>query len=82
MTLVRRTSEGITEMKKVQIGIMASLLSVAVSATSEAAPVTFTNEAAFLAAAASIPLSFEGLEGLVASPSPLSLGPITLEAVS
>jgi hypothetical protein len=57
-----------------------ALLLVAVGSESTlAAPVTFTTEAGFQAAASGITLSFEGFEGLpLLSPSPYDLGPLSL----
>src|SRR5262245_48399217 len=66
-------------MKKFQVVVLAVLFSVGMKVTNaDATPVTFTSEAAFLAAAAGIPLAFQGFETLVDGPSPTTLGPITL----
>lgn len=54
-------------------------LALSVTSGSQAAPMTFTTEAAFLAAATGIPLSTESFESLPNnSPSPVNLGPLSL----
>jgi hypothetical protein len=67
-------------MRTVATSVAIALLFVAVfSGSASAAPVTFTTEAGFQAAATGITLTLEGFEGLaLLSPSPLDMGPFSL----
>lgn len=68
--------------KRIQVGIASAVLVAASVATASAAPIVFTNEAAFNAAvaAAGLTLSLESFEGQTSGPkpSPLDVGPFTV----